>query len=126
MSDEFARSLAQGIADSDSRGVLKRTVAMSEQFAMEENNRLDEVVVATQEFAGKYSQDERKQGAKEGWALPDGSFPIKNRGDVQDAIGLVGNYKGKYDAKAHVIKRAKAVGATNVIPDSWLGSKDTD
>lgn len=71
------------------------------------------------EFAGNYSEAERKQGAKEGWALPDGSFPIKNAQDVGDAIGLAGNYKGPYNAKAHIKKRAAAVGASDKIPDSW-------
>lgn len=119
MSDEFARSLAQGVKDFDRRGMLQRTVTQAEEFATQETNRLNEAVAASEEFGGKYSADQRKQGAKEGWALPDGSFPIKNAQDVKDAIGLVGNYKGKHDAKGHVKKRAAAVGASNLIPDSW-------
>ena len=33
----------------------------------------------------EFSADERKQAAKEGQALPDGSFPIKNKGDLANA-----------------------------------------
>lgn len=66
-------------------------------------------------YAKAYSAAERRRGAKEGWARPDGSFPIRDRGDVSSAVKLA-----KSDAdRAWVKKRAKAIGASDMIPDSW-------
>ena len=57
--------------------------------------------------------------AKKGLALPDGSFPIRNTDDLENAIHDVGRAKDPAAAKKHIIKRAKALGATGKIPDSW-------
>ena len=35
-----------------------------------------------------FSQAERDQGAKEGWAMPGGHFPIRSPGDVKNAVAL--------------------------------------
>ena len=37
-----------------------------------------------------YSQDERKSMAKEGTAMPDGSYPIADGADLEHAISLSG------------------------------------
>jgi phage head maturation protease len=68
-----------------------------------------------------YSTDERKQLAKEGKALPDGSFPIVTVADLSNAIGLAGNASDPAAAKAHIKKRAAALGQSDMIPDSWSG-----
>lgn len=57
--------------------------------------------------------------AKSGSALPDGSFPIADASDLKNAIGLVGNAKNPGAAKAHIKKRAAALGLTKNLPDSW-------
>ena len=57
--------------------------------------------------------------AKRGFALPDGSFPIRNVGELKDAIQAFGRAKDKGRARRHIIKRAKALGKTNLLPDSW-------
>jgi hypothetical protein len=67
----------------------------------------------------EFSADERKQAAKEGQALPDGSFPIKNKSDLANAVKAYGRAKDKAAAKAHIVKRAKSLGATDMLPDSW-------
>lgn len=67
----------------------------------------------------EFSADERKSAAKEGAALPDGSFPIKTKGDLANAIKAYGRAKDKAAAKAHIIKRAKALGATDMLPKDW-------
>lgn len=62
------------------------------------------------EQAKKFSSETRKDAAKAGIAMPDGSYPIFNGGDLKDA------YKdyirtGKAPAvKSHIEKRAKALG----------------
>ncbi len=76
-------------------------------------------MVVEQEQAKSYSFPERMQMGKSGLALPDGSFPIKDKGDLASAIKLAGNAKDSAKAKAHIKKRAKALGAEDMIPDSW-------
>lgn len=69
----------------------------------------------------------RKSAAKTGAALPDGSFPIKTVQDLKNAIQALGRAKNKARAKAHIIARARALGATSQLPDGWKvarGSKD--
>lgn len=65
---------------------------------------------------------ERAKDAKEGKALPDGSFPIENRQDLKNAIRAYGRAKDKEKAKEHIIARAKALDATDLLPSSWEGS----
>jgi hypothetical protein len=40
-----------------------------------------------------FPEKERKELAKEGEAMPDGSFPIRNEQDLKDAIRSVGRAK---------------------------------
>jgi hypothetical protein len=65
------------------------------------------------------STKERKGLAKKGAALPDGSFPIANEQDLRNAIQAFGRAKDKGRAKAHIIKRARALGLTKLLPDGW-------
>lgn len=65
------------------------------------------------------SQEERDRLASEGKALPDGSFPIANVGDLRNAIKAVGRAKNTAKARAHIKRRAKALGRADLIPDEW-------
>lgn len=67
-----------------------------------------------------YSADERKKMAESGEAMSDGSFPIADKGDLKNAIRLAGNASDPAAARRHIIKRAKALGASDMIPDSWV------
>jgi hypothetical protein len=69
--------------------------------------------------ARNFSQGTRKDLADKGHAMPDGSFPIENAGDLKNAIKLAGNAKDPAAAKAHIKRRAKALGLQNLIPDGW-------
>ncbi|KAA0686016.1 hypothetical protein DTW90_34585 [Neorhizobium sp. P12A] len=66
------------------------------------------------------STAERKEDAKTGHALPDGSFPIDTVADLENAVKAYGRAKNKVQAKRHIIKRARALGATEKLPDGWL------
>lgn len=66
-----------------------------------------------------FSADDRKRMAASGQAMPDGSFPIANKEDLQNAIKAYGRAKDKAAAKAHITKRAKALGLTSLLPDGW-------
>ena len=69
--------------------------------------------------AREFDTETRKKMAKEKTALPDGSFPIKNAEDLRNAIKLAGNAKNPAAARAHIKRRAKAMGMEHMIPDSW-------
>ena len=67
-----------------------------------------------------FSDEQRGEMAKEGLALPDGSYPIANKEDLSNAVQAYGRAKDKSAAKRHIIKRAKALGAESMIPANWV------
>lgn len=67
----------------------------------------------------EFSTKEREALSKTGEAMSDGSFPIRNKQDLKDAIKAVGRAKSYDAAKKHIIKRAKALGLTNELPNDW-------
>jgi hypothetical protein len=70
-----------------------------------------------------FTDDKRKELADSGAALPDGSFPIETKGDLANAITAFGRAKDKDAAKRHIIARAKTLGASDTLPESWSVSK---
>jgi hypothetical protein len=73
-----------------------------------------------------YSDKERKSMADKGEALPDGSFPIASVSDLKNAIKAFGRAKDPAKAKAHIKKRAKDLGATDLIPATWKAAEAED
>lgn len=70
--------------------------------------------------AEKYDTKDREQMAKSGEAMPDGSYPIKDQEDLENAIHAVGRGNADHDAiRKHIIARAKALGHSDLIPDNW-------
>lgn len=67
----------------------------------------------------------RRYAASRGWAMPDGSYPIRpadNHGaaDLVAAVRAVGRGGGSHNAiRKHVITRARALGMSDQIPDNW-------
>jgi hypothetical protein len=62
-----------------------------------------------QELAAETAEG-RKKSAEKGHALPDGSYPIENVEDLKNAIQAIGRAKDPAKAKAHIKKRARALG----------------
>lgn len=71
-----------------------------------------------------FNTAQRKKLAGSGGAMSDGSFPIENAGDLKNAIRLVGNAKNPAVAKAWIIRRARALGLTGNLPDTWVSKLD--
>lgn len=71
-----------------------------------------------------YSDKERNDMADKGQALPDGSFPIKTKADLANAIKAYGRAKNKSKAKSHIITRAKDLGASDMLPEDWNKSQE--
>lgn len=69
--------------------------------------------------ARSFSDKERQDLAKEGHAMPDGSFPIVTPADLKNAIQAYGRAGDKAAAKRHIIKRARQLGKTDMLPEGW-------
>jgi hypothetical protein len=65
------------------------------------------------------SAAERGKDPEAGVAMPDGSYPIRSAKDVENAVRDYYRSGQKPDVRAHIIARAKAIGAENALPDDW-------
>lgn len=70
-----------------------------------------------------FTHDQRDQAASTGAAMPDGSFPINTRADLENAIRAIGRAKDPAKAKSHIIARARALDATSILPTDWKVGK---
>lgn len=73
---------------------------------------------------GKYSAEQLQTMLSDGKAMknPNGepSYPIGDAADLKNAIHAVGRGSGDHDAiRAHIKKRAAALGKSDMIPDNW-------
>lgn len=73
---------------------------------------------------GKYSADDLRRLLKQGKAMrnPNGdpSYPIADKADLSNAIRAVGRGSGDHNSiRAYIKRRAKALGASDMIPDNW-------
>lgn len=66
-----------------------------------------------------FNQMQRQRLAAKRQAMPDGGFPIRNVSDLKNAIQAFGRAKNKPAVKAWIKKRARELGATNLLPDNW-------
>ncbi len=81
-------------------------------------------VLGVDEFVASVYMSEAKREPIRGVTLPDGSFPIRNKRDLRKAILAFGRAKDKPRAKRHIIARARALGAVDLLPESWnVGEK---
>lgn len=80
-------------------------------------------IAETNGLAKRYwSEEERLAAAELGEALPDGSFPIRAKADVEDAVQAHPRARDRDAAKALITKRAKDLEATDMLPEAWEGS----
>ena len=73
---------------------------------------------ATREF----SDTSREKMAAKNVAMPDGSYPIPDKDALRRAIASYGRAKDPAATKKHIIKRARALGATSMLPEDWGGA----
>jgi hypothetical protein len=71
-----------------------------------------------------YSAKQKKAMVAKGQAMKnasgDPSYPIKSKAGLRKAIRAVGRGGADHDAiRRHIIKRAAALGLSNMIPDNW-------
>lgn len=94
--------------------------AWSRSIVEKEKNKMDNDIWAGSAFSKRdFSSKTRERMAQAGTAMPDGSYPIANRTDLENAIRSWGRGGAKADVKAHIISRARALGASDMIPENW-------
>jgi hypothetical protein len=76
---------------------------------------------------GKYSAEQLRSMLAAGKAMknPEGepSYPIGDKEDLSNAIRAVGRGSGNHDSiRAYIKRRAKSLGASDMIPDNWSSS----
>ena len=71
-----------------------------------------------------YDTQQRRDMADKGEALPDGSFPIADKVDLGNALQSIGRAGNRTIAIAHIRRRAKDLGAEDMLPD-WAMAKST-
>lgn len=99
--------------------MIKCTESDCAREFLSEDRRAEHVHAVHGDEARNVSTKERKKLAKSGSAMSDGSYPIANKQDLKNAIQAFGRASNKAAVKAHIIKRAKALGATNLLPQGW-------
>lgn len=67
----------------------------------------------------EFSAEGRREEAASGVAMADGSFPIRNREDLHNAIRDIGRAKDPEAARRHIIQRARILGAESDLPADW-------
>jgi len=71
-------------------------------------------------LARDFSKRERMSLAMKGQALEDGSYPIPDKAHLHSAIVLAQSGHGDVAAAKRLIKkRARELGATDMLPDDW-------
>lgn len=61
----------------------------------------------------------RERLAATGAAMPDGSYPIVTVEDLRNAIQAFGRTDNPQATKEHIMRRARALGRTDLIPENW-------
>jgi hypothetical protein len=118
-SKRFSKSMTEFSAKND----LNKKI--SKQFSIEE--MLLEFSSEDGEF-GAVSNRVRQALAKEGKALPDGSFPIRNESDLKNAVQAYGRSKpGKRaSVRRHIIKQARKLDRKDLVPETWKEASEMD
>lgn len=71
---------------------------------------------------GSLTAPAREAAAEKGFALPDGSYPIRSAIELRKAVMAYGRAGDKPAAKAHIRKRARALKREDLLPDGWAAS----
>ena len=112
--DWVAQELEQEKSDANFMSSLLEFEMIEAESSGDDPERMAEIY-----FKKMFSEERRGELAKRGMALPDGSYPIESEEDLKNAIQAYGRAKDKDKAKAHIMKRAKALGKDDLIPDNW-------
>lgn len=85
------------------------------------------IAAAVAELA-KISEEERMELAKDGKAMPDGAYPIRNVEDLKNAIQAYGRSKEseRRAVRKHIIKQARKLKQEILIPEQWKNADSAE
>jgi hypothetical protein len=69
------------------------------------------------------TMETRRRLSESGQAMPDGSYPIVTVEDLRNAIQAFGRASNPAATKEHIMRRARALGRADLIPENWAGEK---
>jgi hypothetical protein len=80
------------------------------------------------EVKRSFTAARRRELAQRGHAMPGGQFPIETRADVANAVRAFGRAStaDRAKVKAHIMRRARALGCLDAVPDDWKRGKALD
>lgn len=128
---EAKKAKARALPGTPGRGMLgrRRSVKLSEGSVtlMALAERANAVVDPAERAEARklvldlatFTAKQRRTLASRGAARSDGSFPIRNEQDLRNAIRAVGRASDPAAARRHIIRRARALGLTSLLPSSW-------
>ncbi|UDL15875.1 hypothetical protein QEH42_gp084 [Microbacterium phage Pumpernickel] len=124
----------EGANDQHDAELSARAAEFSAKFAAVHEIREAELankaseLLARMEAFGYVPKKSRDQAAEKGEALPDGSYPIRNVNDLKNAIKAFGRAKPGDRAKVrrHIMKRARALGKADLIPEDWKSAQSEE
>jgi hypothetical protein len=67
-----------------------------------------------------FSPKQRRSAAATGHAMPDGSYPIENGGDLENAVRAIGRAKNPGKTRTHIMAQARRLGMTDKVPPKWV------
>lgn len=68
-----------------------------------------------------WTEERRKEAAKNDIAMPNGQYPIEDKEDLRKAIQSYGRARDPKATKRHIIKRANILGSLDMLPSGWVG-----
>lgn len=115
-------SLVDRPANPNAKLIMAKSVEGKPTLVKTEEFHEYQAPLPTDIFKREFTQQEREDAADAGQAMPDGSYPIKTKEDLQNAIQAFGRAKNPAKVKQHIIRRARALGATDLLPEKWKES----
>jgi len=126
--DKLEAPVVAAAQDARSRMVAMTAAIKAEELSSRFRKMRDEDVAYmlqmfddTESELAVISREKRMKLADEGRALPDGSFPVRNIGDLKNAVHAYGRSKpGKRGlVRRHIMKMARMLERDDIIPDTW-------
>lgn len=65
------------------------------------------------------SQAARARASAKGQAMADGRYPIRDKRELAKAILAIGRSKNPQATRQHIVKRARALNAIDMLPSTW-------
>ncbi len=125
---EAAQSLSDGkdLSDDDTQALIRNGLArlVKGELVLTASGQRATLKPATK--TETYGGVKRSNLDESVFAGPDRSFPIKTAQDVKDAVRSLGRTKhDKAAVKRGIIRRARAIGAVDALPEAWRSEKST-